>query len=305
MSQELAGVHFSTASRALDPQKRQMVGEAVIARVVAAATSLRYQRNEAAVGLKTRKSFLINILLPNLGHNACAPIVSGVRERLVSTHYVAIVGDEKRLVGQERFSLQAMKMRPIGGLIVATAELRDRFIEEAAVEQLPLVQILRSDKKRSSSTVLVDLNAFMKSAVSLLRAHGHSRIGLVSHPQTLSSGVSELAGFKQAMRAAGLKIQENQVEVAVEDTIEAGHRAFLQLKSQNQALSAIIACDDRTAIGCIDGAQALGLSCPDQISVIGFGDFPLVDRLSPPLTTMRVDYARIGRIAADLMISSH
>jgi LacI family transcriptional regulator len=67
-------------------------------------------------------------------------------------------------------------------------------------------------------------------------------------------------------------------------------------------MTAIVAMHDKLALGCIDGVRAAGLSCPKDISVVGFGDLPLTDRTTPPLSTMRIDYGRIGRLAADLMI---
>src|SRR5690349_2802635 len=99
-----AGVHFSTVSRALNPGTRQLVSAEVARKVLAAATALRYRPNEAAVGLRTSKSFQINVLLPDIGEPGCGALVKGIRERFLSTRYVAIVGDEQRLVGQESFS---------------------------------------------------------------------------------------------------------------------------------------------------------------------------------------------------------
>ena len=81
-----------------------------------------------------------------------------------------------------------------------------------------------------------------------------------------------------------------------------GLEVLQRLRARQPNLTAVIAMHDRLAFGCIDGAHAVGLSCPNDISVVGFGDLPLTDRTTPTLSTMRLDYRRVGRIAADLMI---
>ena len=67
-------------------------------------------------------------------------------------------------------------------------------------------------------------------------------------------------------------------------------------------LTAIVAANDLLAIGCYDALEARGLRCPDDISIVGFNDMPFVDRLRPPLTTVRVPQREIGTVAADLML---
>lgn len=297
-----AGVHFSTVSRALNPRTRRLVSADVARKVIAAAAALKYRPNEAAVGLKTNRSFLINILLPNLtepGHDA---MVKGVRERLLNTRYVAIIGDEQRLAGQERVSLQAMKLRPIGGLILAMAKLQDKLVREATREDLPFVQVLRVSRSSSASSVTIDYAAGMAKIVALLESLGHKRIGLICHSQALSTGLAEVAAFNAAIKSIGADAAKAPYEACEDDDIEAGQLAFARLHARRPDLTAIVAMHDRLALGCIDGARAIGRSCPDDMSVIGFGDLPLTDRITPSLSTMQIDYGRIGRFAADLMI---
>ena len=67
-------------------------------------------------------------------------------------------------------------------------------------------------------------------------------------------------------------------------------------------LTAIVAANDRLAIGCYDALEAHGLRCPEDISIVGFNDMPFVDRLRPPLTTVRVPQREIGTVAAELLL---
>ena len=67
-------------------------------------------------------------------------------------------------------------------------------------------------------------------------------------------------------------------------------------------MTAVVAGNDLLAIGCYDTLAAHGLSCPEDVSIVGFNDMPFVDRLRPPLTTVRVPQREIGTVAADLLL---
>ena len=67
-------------------------------------------------------------------------------------------------------------------------------------------------------------------------------------------------------------------------------------------LTAIVAANDLLAIGCYDTLEARGLRCPQDISIVGFNDMPFIDRLRPPLTSVRVPQREIGTVAADLLL---
>ena len=67
-------------------------------------------------------------------------------------------------------------------------------------------------------------------------------------------------------------------------------------------MTAIITANDRLAIGCYDTLAGVGLSCPDDVSIVGFNDMMFIDRLRPPLSSVRVPQREIGYAAADLLL---
>lgn len=294
-----AGVHFSTVSRALNPATRRLVNPRVVERIDKAAEALRYRPNQAAVGLRTsRPSFQVNVLLPRLERPECAPLVDGVRTHLKDTRYIAIVGDAQRVVGQEGHSLHVMTLRSIGGLILATAKLEDTLVNEAVNDGMAIVQVLRTTSQKVCSTVTVDYAYAMETAVRHLRSFGHQRIALVCGPLDVSTGPEALRAYEKAIEGAGNTL----VEVAPDESVEAGMRAYRALRERQEGFTAILATSDLLALGCIDAAKMEGKSCPEDFSVIGFGDYPLVDRTTPALTTIRVDFRHIGALAAQLLV---
>jgi LacI family transcriptional regulator len=131
---------------------------------------------------------------------------------------------------------------------------------------------------------------------------GHERIGHVAGPQNLSTGHRRQLSFTEAMRAAGLEVSAEQIKFGAYFTEEEGARACDQLLADAPGVTAIVAGNDLMAIGCYDTLEKRGLVCPDDISVVGFNDMPFVDRLRPPLTTIRIPQREIGQEAADLLL---
>jgi LacI family transcriptional regulator len=131
---------------------------------------------------------------------------------------------------------------------------------------------------------------------------GHERIGHVAGPQNLSTGHRRHLGFIDAMHAAGLETPPDRVRFGDYFTEEAGARACAELLEAAPELTAIVAGNDLMAIGCYDVIAANGLRCPEDISIVGFNDMPFVDKLRPPLTTVRIPQREIGQVAADLLL---
>jgi LacI family transcriptional regulator len=104
------------------------------------------------------------------------------------------------------------------------------------------------------------------------------------------------------MHAAGLEARPEYVRFGALFTDEEGARACEELLDAVPEVTAIVAGNDLMAIGCYDALERRGLSCPDDVSVVGFNDMPFVDRLRPPLTSVRIPKREIGQVAADLLL---
>jgi LacI family transcriptional regulator len=109
-------------------------------------------------------------------------------------------------------------------------------------------------------------------------------------------------GFVDAVDAIGLPAPAEAIRFSGWFTAEEGARVCAELLDRDPGLTAIVAANDLLAIGCYSAIEERGLRCPDDVSVVGFNDMPFVDRLRPPLTTVRVPQREIGTVAADLLL---
>jgi LacI family transcriptional regulator, galactose operon repressor len=196
--------------------------------------------------------------------------------------------------------VETMRARQVDGFISATARLDRELLAEVASAVTPLVLVNRSLEDGSVPSVTVNDRRGIRLAVEHVAGLGHTRIGHVGGPQDLSTGHRRHLGFLEAMRDAGLP--EGHVRLGRGFVEDEGARVCAELLDAASDLTAIVAANDRLAIGCYDALEARGLRCPEDISVVGFNDMPFIDRLRPPLTSVRVPQREIGTVAADLLL---
>jgi LacI family transcriptional regulator len=297
-----ARVHPATASRALNPETRILVSEDTARRVSAAAAKLGYQPNPVARSLRTRRSHTVGVLIPDLNNPLFPPIVRGLEDKLAAAGYVALIGNTDADASRERLIFEQMRARHVDGFVLASATLHDRLLAEAAAADLPVVLMNRLSQDYSFPSVSVDNEQGARMAVSHLARLGHTRIAHIAGPQEASTGVSRLRGFREGMAAHGLDVMEDLIAYADRYTVEEGTRCAHELLAAAGGFTAVAAANDMLAVGCYAALDDAGLQCPDDISVIGFNDMPFIDRLRPPLTTVRFPHYRLGTEAAQLLL---
>src|SRR6202167_2011752 len=297
-----AGVHPATASRALNPGTRLLVSEETAQRVIEAADRLGYRPNPVARSLRTRRSHTVGVLIPDLNNPIFPPIVRGLEDKLAGAGYVALIGNTDADADRERLIFEQMRARHVDGFVLATATLHDRLLAEVAAADLPVVLMNRLSQDYSFSSVSVDNEQGARMAISHLVQHGHTRIAHIAGPQESPTGVSRLRGFREGMAAHGLAVREDLIAYAARYTVEEGTRCGRELLAAHGDITAVAAANDMLAVGCYAALDETGRQCPDDISVIGFNDMPFIDRLRPPLTSVRFPHYQLGTEAAQLLL---
>jgi LacI family transcriptional regulator len=296
-----AGVHPATASRALNPGTRLLVSEETARRVTEAADRLGYRPNPVARSLRTRRSNTIGVLIPDLNNPLFPPIIRGIEDRLAEHGYVALIGNTDADPAKERRVFDQMRARHVDGFVLATATAGSPILAEAAEGDVPVVLMNRTSPDYPFSSVSVDNEQGVRAAVAHLAALGHTRIGHIAGPQDASTGALRLRGFQAGMAAHKLPVSDAQVAYATAYSVEEGVRCGQELFG-SAGLTAVVAANDMLAIGCYAALDELGLRCPEDISVIGFNDMPFIDRLRPPLSSVRFPHYQLGTEAATLLV---
>jgi LacI family transcriptional regulator, galactose operon repressor len=298
-----AGVHPGTVSRVLNPERRHLISEETAARVERIARELGYEANQIARGLRTRQSFTVGVLIPDLTNPLFPPMVRGIEDYLHPLGYTALLTNTDADPARELRGLEALSARQVDGFIIAPTAANVGRVKELIDDGVPVVLVNRSIPRVHGFAVTPDDRRGATAAVEHLVALGHRAIAHVGGPQTLSPGQDRYRGFLEAMREHGLGERAERLAVFADGFLGgSGVEPTRELLARDEPFTAVFAGNDLIALDCIDVLREAGLECPRDVSIVGFNDMPFADRFDPPLTTIRFSHHEMGRRAAELLL---
>lgn len=299
------GVHKSTVSRAMDPARRHLIGADVLQRVQAAALELGWRPNRAAAALATGKSRTVGVLLPDITNPVFPPILRGIEDALDAEGYFALLANTARREGgvaAAQAAVERMGAMRVEGFIVATALRDDAWLDGLRRSGTRIVLVNRTDGRGLLPAVTSDDMLGMRLAVDHLVALGHTRIAHLAGPPGFSTGLARRVGFEQALQAHGLA--PAALAGCAAYSIEAGAAGMTQLLLAGTHATAVVAANDLIALGALQVLHGRGIQVPQAMSLIGHNDMPLLDQISPPLTSVRIQHYEMGFRAARLLLEA-
>jgi DNA-binding LacI/PurR family transcriptional regulator len=239
-----------------------------------------------------------------VGHHFYSNVISGVHEELVQHDYAMMLSDftsDYTSPGKDGdFSnLKALVARRVDGLIFRPTldNATDLHFEELRKRNIPFVTVDRRLLAANCDFVGTDDYDGGASAARHLLNLGHRHLGHLAGPALVSTARQRRRGFEDTIQNAGAKC----TVIEMPDFADEAHvRKMLMLSDRP---SAVFCVNDPTAFILFKFARELGLSIPQDLSVIGFADLPESQYVNPALTTMRQDPQTIGRRAARLLLS--
>lgn len=296
------GVHVSTISRALNPNTTHAVSSDLMDKIKRASAKRGYKPNAAAYLLRTNRSHTIGVIVPDITDPAFPPIIRGIEDALARHGYVAILvntdGDPRR----QAQAVDALRPRGIDGLILASVTRHDG---EAArlTAGIPAVTVSRRTDELTFSSVVHDEDDGIYRVLTHLASLGHRAIATIAGPQTVSTGYNRYSSYVRFTKEFGLLERPIASFARAFNEME-GERCAEELLLARQPFTAVACANDRLAVGAITAFRRHGVECPRDVSITGFNDMPLADRLSPALTTVRVHHYRAGSEAAELIVDT-
>lgn len=301
---ELAKVHTSTASRALNERTRNLVNDATVRRVIQAAERLGYQPNVLARGLRSNRTNSVGMIIPDLTNPLFPPVIRGVEDRLSESGMTLLIASSSNDPDKERDILDVMVGRRVDGLIVATARRSDPALEEYVRAGNPVVLMNRTVDEPVVPSVAADDHVGVGLALKHLHGLGHRRVAHVAGNVIASTGLERYQNFLNWCDVLGLDLDPDLVVHARWFNQPDGAAAFRELLDRGAGFTAVLAANDLVALGIYDVCAERGIRIPEDLSVVGFNDIPFADRFAPPLTTIRIPHAEIGRRTAALILSA-
>lgn len=301
---QLAGVHPATASRALNPATRSLVNADTARKVLKAAESLGYQPNPIARSLKTAKTNTIGIVIPDLTNPLFPPIVRGIEDVLSPAGYNAYVVNTDNDPEREETQVESLRARQVEGLIVATARREHPLLLRLHGLGMRMVLVNRKVDDLEVPSATADDATGVQLAVAHLAALGHRHVAHLAGPADTSTGRTRAQAFRHAVRDHGLDDDPRLLAECSYWSETDGAQALRGLLDAEVQFTAIVAGNDLLALGCYDVFAERGLSCPGDVSVVGFNDMPFLDKMRPPLTTVSIPHYEIGYEGGRLLLES-
>lgn len=300
---EAAGVHLSTASRALDPDQRGRISAATINRVETAARELGYVPDLVAAGLKRGRTKTVGIIVSDLTNPFNGPLVRGVASVVEEHGFLPLVAETNESSDRLDTVLRHFVSRRVEAIVTTAVHHDDAEVVGAvAGAGIPVVLALRGlDMGRFPTVLHDDLTGGDLAAAHLLEL-GHTDIAAIAGPADIDTFVRREQGFSARLGKARNGVRA-AVVTAQTTSMEEGRRLMAQLMDGPGPLpTAVFAANDVMAIGAIEAIEERGLRCPEDISVVGYDDMPLVGHMTPPLTTISLPAEQLGRTAAQMAL---
>ena len=293
-----ASVSVATVSAVIN--KNKYVSPELAQRVRESITALSYKRNSFARGLKTRVSYNIGLIVPDITNPFFTNIARGVEDVASAHNYSLILGNTDEDPEKEKKYLQLLESKQADGLIIAVTARSHEYLQSLPIQHLALVSIDRSLFDLGIDTVMVDNAAGARAAVEHLIALGHRRIGLVTGIRGIAPTEERLLGYTEALEKHGIAVDPALIAVAYA-RIEGGERGAMQLLALEDRPTALFMMDGTMAIGALRGIAKLGLRCPEDIALACFDDFTWTGVMRPHLTVVDQPTYEIGQQSAHLL----
>ncbi len=290
------GVSRSTVSRAFS--RDAYVKPATRAKVLKTAKALGYEPNAIAQALISRRSNIVGIIMGDLRNPFHATIHSALTERLHAAGLIPITAQ----LGPENAIDDVVAMfrqYQVGTVLLTSIVVTPDMIAACRASGLRTALLNRIDEQGLAASVCADLEQGGVLAARHLVQTGCRRIAIVEGLEGSWTTKARLAGHLRGLGEAGL---EPIAQLGGDYTYQAGARAAEQLLSMDRPPDGVLCGNDLTAIGFLEEARIdLGVTVPEQVSVVGFDDIPMAEWQSYNLTTVRLPVRQMADRMIDLL----
>jgi DNA-binding LacI/PurR family transcriptional regulator len=294
------GLHHSTVSRAL--RDYSDISEETKQKVRTLAREMNYSPNIVAQSLKTKRTKLIGIIVPEILHNFFSRAISGIENVVYRKGFVPIVLQSNESSEREVLNIDAMITNRVAGLIVSISQTTtsgepfQRLIDK----KIPLVFFDRVVMGLEAGYVISDDQEGAFQGVRFLIGKGYKKIVHISGPEELTICKNRLKGYQKAL-------QENNIpqdpDLIYHGTLHEknGYETMQEILNKGSLPDAIFAVNDPVAMGAYKKIKEEGLRMPEDIAILGFSNNEISSYLDPALSTIDQFPGKMGELAAEIL----
>jgi LacI family transcriptional regulator len=303
----LAGVSVATVSAVVNGKTG--VSEKLRKNVLRAVANLNYHPDHVARSLRTNKTKILGMIVPRLNSMFYSQVLQGAEDEAAREGHSMLICYSGADPALEQRHLMTLLARRVDGVLLASAEAY--FHPPWRVgHNVPIVFVDRAPGGRCGPAVSTSNSEAAQEATNHFISLGHRRIALIASPLSISTGSERAEGFRRAMGAAGLPVQDEYF-ACTNGRLEGGYKSGKELLSLPLPPTAILAGNEEVTLGLIRAVAEMGIRCPEQVSLIGFDDlwtwpdgFSLATMFVPKLTAVAQFGYVIGKAAVHTLLQN-
>jgi LacI family transcriptional regulator len=299
---QAAGVSSSTASRALAGKARQCrISEKTEQAILKVAKGLGFQASHVARSLRTQRTNLIGLLVPDASNPFFAAIARKATIFAERQGISTLLADSHDSIEHEQDLLNHLQSRRVEGLIICPIGDSSAHFRLLARTDIKIVMVDRWFSDLQLTTVTSENERGAYAATSAILEKGHRRIGCLQGRPGTSSNVERLRGFKRALRTNSI-VWNSELVVGDDFSELSGYRSTCDLLETHPEVTALFALSNQNALGALRAFAERRLKVPQDISLITFDDAPFAEYLASPLSVVRQDVDAIGHKVVELLM---
>jgi len=273
------------------------------ARIEKALRESEYRPNQIARSLRLKKTRTIGLIVPDFANSFYSQVMRGAEDYLAGAAYRLLVADSREDWKRQRDYLVSFSGRVTDGIILVPCMATSDQIASipGIVRETPLVYVDRSPVQCVVDSVLADNVRASQEATRHLLELGHRRIGIITEPLNLLNAAERLTGYKQALESFHVPVDGELIR-AGGNTEDSGYWCGLDLLQMADRPTAIFVCNNLMTLGVLTALRELEVTCPADLSLVGFDDFEWCAYLAPPLTMVRQAASELGAAAAKIIL---
>jgi DNA-binding LacI/PurR family transcriptional regulator len=292
----LAGVSHQTVSRVLNGNPN--VRPELVEQVQQAIQQLGYRRNTAARALSTGRSMNLGVVSFDIWQYGPTHVLFGIADAARRVGYATSLVSLGEIDHKSaRAAIDHLIADSVDGIIVIAPVEGARAAVQGVPAHVPLV-MFEPGIDNGTTRVAIDEVEGARLATRHMLELGHKSVWHVSGPEGWLGTEARMRGWRAELTAASRVAHE----VIVGDwSSDSGYRAGQEI-ARNRAITAVFVANDQMALGVIQALQQSGLTIPGDVSIVGFDDVPESGFFVPSLTTVRLDFAEVGRRCVERLL---
>ncbi|MBU9726384.1 LacI family DNA-binding transcriptional regulator [Diplocloster modestus] len=294
-----AGVTIGTVSHVINgtapisPETTERVREAV--------RELDYKPNPMARYMRSKKSRMIGLMIPNLNNSFYSQVASTFMEMADADGYTVLILGYEYSTEREKKELESLVQNNVDAVVVVNGHDDEEAIDRLTRQGISVILADRRMEGRKIPYIQYDNRKILDQVVSMLKEKGYRSIGFISEKLDLTNLQDRFEGYKKVLGAHGYEFRQEHVFISEKlclDNMRAGYqftKDLLQGYKKEELPEAFLASSDLLAIGMLRAFLEAGYQVPGDFGVVGYDNLPIAGFVHPRLTTVNQDRELLGK----------